>query len=179
MEIRLHGRRGQGVRLASRLLADALFRAGAWTQTLVDEGPPPGGGVSASLRVHARPIRPAGGEEPQHLLVFDPALLGDGAAGIASGGTVTVNAPIDPCSRMPYGSRVVVVDAAAIAARAGLGPLVASALLGAFSAVTRLVSLPDLVAAVEHGSLSKRAQHVRACTEAYQEAEGRRPTSLS
>lgn len=172
LEIRLRGRGGEGVQVGCQILADAFFRAGAWVQAFVSRGGERHGApVTASLRVDDRPVRLHDDlERPHCLLVLDPTLLGDVAAEVADGGIVAVNAPVAPCRRMPRGSRVVAVDGTAIAERAGLGPIVATAVIGGFCGATRLVSLDDLTAAVEQGSPAKKAENVRACTEAYREA---------
>lgn len=172
IEIQLRGRGGEGVQVGCQILADAFFRAGAWVQAFVSHGGERGGGpVTASLRVDDRPVLPHDElERPHCLLVFDSTLLGDVSTEVADGGIVAVNAPVAPCRRMPRGARVVAVDGTGIAKRAGLGPIVATAVIGGFCGATRLVSLDDLAAAVEQGSPAKKAENVKACTEAYREA---------
>ena len=64
------------------------------------------------------------------------------------------------------------VDAAAIARRAGLGSIVSTAMVGAFGGASGLVSLEDLVAAVEEGSPTRKSENTRACVAAYSEAAG-------
>lgn len=66
-------------------------------------------------------------------------------------------------------ARVVAVDAADIAGPVGLGPLVAFAVVGAFGGATGLLGPDDLVAAVRHGGLDRKAENVAACIMAYRE----------
>jgi pyruvate ferredoxin oxidoreductase gamma subunit len=158
LEIRIHGGGGQGAQVACKILADAFLRSGSRAQALpACGGERQGAPVTASIRVDDRPI-PLRCDiaRPHHALILDP--------------TVVVNSPSSPCGWMPLAARVVAVDATAIARRAGLGPIVATAVIGAFAGVTGLVSLDDLVAAVEHGSPLKKQEHVAACTAAYLEA---------
>ncbi|HEV8440007.1 MAG TPA: 2-oxoacid:acceptor oxidoreductase family protein [Methylomirabilota bacterium] len=173
LEIRIHGGGGQGAQVACKILADAFLRSGSRAQALpACGGERQGAPVTASIRVDDRPI-PLRCDiaRPHHALILDPTLLADvGAACVEEGGTVVVNSPSSPCGWMPLAARVVAVDATAIARRAGLGPIVATAVIGAFAGVTGLVSLDDLVAAVEHGSPLKKQEHVAACTAAYLEA---------
>ncbi len=176
LAIRMHGRRGDGVRTSCQILADAFARAGAWAQALAAHGSErPGAAVMASLFVDHRPRRVHGDTEPpDHVLVLDAALLGDVSTEVAEGDRVVINTTVEPCGFMPHASRAVAVDAAAIADRAGLGPIVATAVIGAFCGATRLVSLDDLVTAVEQGSPAKKAQNVAVCIEAYLQG-GRTP----
>jgi pyruvate ferredoxin oxidoreductase gamma subunit/2-oxoisovalerate ferredoxin oxidoreductase gamma subunit len=181
LEIRLHGRGGQGAQVGCQILAAAFFRAGAWVQAFAAYGGERRGApVTASLRVDATPIvvRCDVGEA-DHLLVLDSSLLPDLPDEILrTGGTIVVNSSHAPCWRMPGASRVVAVDASAIARAAGLGTIVSTPLLGAFAASTGLVTLEDLVAAVEEWSPAKKRENVAACTDGYALA-GRRDVAAS
>ncbi|MBI4637718.1 MAG: 2-oxoacid:acceptor oxidoreductase family protein [Candidatus Rokubacteria bacterium] len=172
LEIRIHGRGGQGAQVACQILADAFSRAGAWVQAFAAYGAERRGApVIAFLRVDDRPIRlRCDIEQPDHVLVLDPTLLGDlGAADIHEGGTLVVNSPAAPCGFLPAAERVVALDASAIARRLGLGPIVSTAILGGFAGATRLVTLEDLTRAVEARSPVKKDENVAACTMAYLE----------
>jgi pyruvate ferredoxin oxidoreductase gamma subunit len=170
LEIRIHGRGGQGGQVACQILAAAFFRAGAWVQAFAAYGGERRGApVTASLRVDTVPIRVrCDVGEADHLLVLDAALLADLPDEILrAGGTIVVNSPQAPCGRMPGASRVAAVDASAIAREAGLGPIVSTAVLGAFAAATGLVGLDDLAAAVEDWSPVKKPENVAACAGGY------------
>ena len=144
LEIGIHGQRGQGTREARRILAGALFEAGREVHVFVASGQD---------------------EHADHALVFDPTLLGDlGPASLREGAVVVVNSPAAPCGFGPRAAQIVDVDASRIAAEAGLGPLVAPALLGAFAAATDLLRLDELTAAVEASGSAKRAACADACT---------------
>jgi 2-oxoacid:acceptor oxidoreductase gamma subunit (pyruvate/2-ketoisovalerate family) len=173
--IRLHGRGGQGAQVGCQILAAAFFRAGAWVQAFAAYGGERRGApVTASLRVDDAAIHlRCDVTDAHHLLVLDPTLLaGLGPDAIETAGTVIVNSTHAPCSRMPGASRIVTVDASAIARDAGLGPIVSTAVLGAFAAATGLVTLEDLCAAVEEWSPVKKVENLAACRAGYRHAAG-------
>ncbi len=173
LEIRIHGRGGQGAQVACQILADAFFRQGAWVQAFTAYGGERRGApVTASLRVDEAPIRlRCDVERPRHLIVLDPTLLAEAPPGALDvEGVVLVNGSTTPCGRLARATTVVAVDGEAIARRVGLGPIVATAMAGAFAGATRLVTLEHLLAAVEAGSPAKKPENVEAALTAYQEA---------
>lgn len=176
LEVRIHGRGGQGAQVACQILAAAFFRSGRHVQAFAAYGGERRGApVTAFLRVDSRPIRlRCDIEGPHHVLVLDPTLLADAraAADVRPGGLVVVNSPETPGAPLPPGVRLVAVDAAAIAERAGLGPIVSTAVLGAFAGVSGLVSLDHLTAAVQEGSPSRARENAEACALAYLEGAG-------
>ena len=170
LEITIHGRGGQGAQVACQILAEAFFRSGRWVQAFASYGGERRGApVRASLRVQTEPIRlRCDVERPDHAIVLDPTLLPPEPADLVRPkGLLIVNSATAPCSFMPMAGRVVTIDAADIARRAGLGPIVATAALGAFAGATGLVALDALLAAIEAGSPSKPHANVAACREAY------------
>ncbi len=174
LEVRIHGRGGQGAQVACQILAGALFRSGRSVQAFAAYGAERRGApVTAFVRADDRPIRlRCDIERPHHVLVLDPTMLDDGEllADVRPGGVAVVNSRARPRVAPPEGVRLVAVDAAAIARRAGLGPIVSTAMVGAFGGATGLVSLEDLVAAVEEGSPARKRDNALACTAAYSEA---------
>jgi pyruvate ferredoxin oxidoreductase gamma subunit len=178
LELRLHGRGGQGAQVGCQILAHAFSRAGRFVQAFAAYGGERRGApVTAFLRVDDRPIRlRCDIERAGHALVLDAALLGETPGILASlreGAVLTVNAREAPAVALPPAARLVTVDAAAIARAHGLGPIVATALLGAFAGVTGLVPLPHLLDAVDEGSPVKKRENVEACAVAYANAAGR------
>lgn len=173
LEIRIHGRGGQGAQVACQILASAFFRAGRYVQAFAAYGGERRGApVTAFVRVDDEPIRlRCDIERPGHALVLDATMLADPgiAASVAPGGMLVVNAATSPPAAAEGGARVVVVDAGAIARREGLGTIASTAMLGAFAGATGLVPLDDLAAAVDEGSPLKKRENVRACTVAYEE----------
>jgi len=174
LEVRIHGRGGQGAQVACQILAGALFRSGRFVQAFAAYGGERRGApVTAFVRADDKPIRLRSDiERPHHVVVLDPSMLEDPrvVADVRPGGAVVVNARELPRVILPDSVRLVAVDAAAIAERAGLGAIVSTAMVGAFGGATGLLSLDDLAAAVEEGSPSRKSENVTACAAAHLEA---------
>jgi 2-oxoacid:acceptor oxidoreductase gamma subunit (pyruvate/2-ketoisovalerate family) len=165
LEITILGRGGQGAQVACQILAAAFFRAGRFVQAFAAYGGERRGApVTASLRVDDAPVTlRCDIERPDHVLVLDPGLLEGVVPSPRAGGLILVNSSGAPCGRAPHAARVLDVDAGAIAATAGLGPIVSTAMLGAFAGATGLLPLADLRAAVAEGSPARGAENVAAC----------------
>ncbi|WP_427366327.1 2-oxoacid:acceptor oxidoreductase family protein [Candidatus Caldatribacterium saccharofermentans] len=157
LEIRWHGRGGQGVVTASRILADALLREGKYFQAFPEYGPERmGAPVKAYNRVSSTPIRiHSGVTSPEMVVVVDPTLLGavDVLEGLAENGTVVANFPGTPGdlrNLLHFASgTVVVVDASRIS-REILGRVVVNTpILGALCRVLPEVKLENVLEAVK------------------------------
>jgi pyruvate ferredoxin oxidoreductase gamma subunit len=150
--VRIHGRGGQGAVTAAELLSVAAFDEGRHAQAFPSFGSErTGAPVVAFCRIDDRPIRlrePV--TDPDALIVQDPTLLHQVNlfAGLANHGYLLVNTSRDlealgleeVVDGLPPG-HVATVPATEIA-RAHLGrPLPNAALLGAFAALTGVVSL--------------------------------------
>lgn len=157
-ELRFHGRGGQGTVVASKLLADALFREGREVQSFPAFGVERRGApVTAFLRVDDAPIRlRCEITEPDDLIVLDPTLVGavDVTAGLRPGGWILINSPHPPerYAELATRYRVATVDASTIATAHGLGsktqPIVNTAILGALAAIGGFVRLESVCAAI-------------------------------
>lgn len=77
LEVRWHGRGGQGVKTAALLLADVAFNTGKYVQGFPEYGPERmGAPVTAYNRICDEPIRNhANIYEPQYVVVVDEGLL--------------------------------------------------------------------------------------------------------
>ncbi len=77
IEIRFHGRGGQGTVVASEIMADSVFLEGRYSQSFPAFGVERRGApVTAFLRVDNKPIRIRTEiYEPDHLVVLDPLLV--------------------------------------------------------------------------------------------------------
>ncbi len=176
LEIRVHGRGGQGGVIASKVLAEALFREGWDVQAFPAFGVERRGApVAAFVRADLKPIRlRCQVERPDALIILDSTLLDDPATltGLASEGWVVVNTDLEAAALpIPLAFRVAAVDANGIALRHGLGsasaPIVNTAILGAFARATGVVSLPALRAAIAAAVPAKAAQNAAAAAEAF------------
>jgi len=178
IEIRIHGRGGQGAVVASKVLAEAAFIEGHYVQAYPQYGVERRGAPVVAFTRIAEP----GDEffvrqdilEPDHLIVLDPTLLSstDVLSGLKKGGWVVVNAPDQPDSLgIPPDFRVATVNASDIAVKHGIGsrtqPVVNTTVLGAFARVTGLVKLESLLRAIENEAPTKTDENKAAAREAY------------
>jgi 2-oxoisovalerate ferredoxin oxidoreductase gamma subunit len=179
IELRIHGRGGQGAVVASKVLAEAAFLRGHYVQSYPDYGVERRGAPVAAFARIAEPgddffvrqdIR-----EPSHLLVLDASLLASAPvlSGLKVGGWVVVNTAEAPAALgVPDDYRVATVDAAEIAVRHGLGsraqPVVNTAILGAFVRATEVVPLDALLEAIDREVPIKAAENRAAATEAFE-----------
>ena len=95
IEIRWHGRGGQGAKTASLLLADAAFNTGKYIQGFPEYGPERmGAPITAYNRISSSPIRIHSNiYEPDYVVVVDDTLLEsvDVTAGLEEDGAVVIN----------------------------------------------------------------------------------------
>ena len=95
IEIRWHGRGGQGAKTASLLLADAAFNTGKYIQGFPEYGPERmGAPITAYNRISNTPIRIHSNiYEPDYVVVVDDTLLGvvDVTAGLKPNGAIVIN----------------------------------------------------------------------------------------
>jgi len=177
IEVRIHGRGGQGAVIASKVLADAVFREGRYVQSFPSFGVERRGApVAAFTRIDQTPVRlRCQIYNPDHVMVLDPSLMQvvDVTAGLKPGGWVLINSEQPPETyNLPSGFRVATVDANAIAVKYRLGsrtaPIVNTAILGAFARVTGIVSLDAVSKAVREAVPSKKDDNVAATREAFE-----------
>lgn len=158
VEIRWHGRGGQGAVTSAKVLADAAFRSGFVGVTSQPSfgAERRGAPITASTRLAHEPIRILSQvTHPDIVVVLDESLLevANATAGMKPGGTIIVNTPKDPAQLGIAGDvRVVTSDVTGAAEAADLivggQPMVSTAILGAFSAATGLVDAESIEAAI-------------------------------
>lgn len=99
VEIRWHGRGGQGAKTASLLLADAAFNTGKYIQGFPEYGPERmGAPITAYNRISDKPIRIHSNiYEPDYVVVVDDSLLEsvDVTAGLKKDGAIVINTTKD------------------------------------------------------------------------------------
>ena len=95
IEIRWHGRGGQGAKTASLLLADAAFNTGKYIQGFPEYGPERmGAPITAYNRISNKPIAIHSNiYEPDYVVVVDDTLLQavDVTAGLKESGAIVIN----------------------------------------------------------------------------------------
>jgi len=153
IEIRIHGRGGQGNVVAAYLLATAAFEEGRYAQAFPNFGAERRGApVTAFVRIADRPIRRRCQViEPAFLIVQDDTLLHlpDITAGLQDGGAILVNSTGDSAELGAQLKRTVVALPASALAQKILGrPVPNTALLSAFLALTGLLPQTALVKAL-------------------------------
>ncbi len=99
IEIRWHGRGGQGAKTASLLLADAAFNTGKYIQGFPEYGPERmGAPITAYNRISNEPITVHSNiYYPDYVVVVDDTLLDavDVTAGLKSSGAIVINSTLD------------------------------------------------------------------------------------
>ena len=99
VEIRWHGRGGQGAKTASLLLADAAFNTGKYIQGFPEYGPERmGAPITAYNRISNSPIRIHSNiYKPDYVVVVDDTLLEsiDVTAGLKESGAIVINTTKD------------------------------------------------------------------------------------
>ena len=176
IEIRIHGRGGQGAVVASKLLVTAAAKEGKKVQAFPLFGAERRGApVAAFARVAEEKIRiHSEVYTPDCVIVLDPVLYRtiDVTAGLKEGGWILLNSAKAPSSYpFPAHFKVATVDASSIALKHKLGsrtePIVNTAILGALARVTGIVSMEALAETVREAIPGKGAENEAAAREAY------------
>ncbi len=177
VEIRWHGRGGQGAVTSAELVARAAIDEGKYAQAFPSFGPERRGApVLAFVRIsNKEPIRVrAGITEPDVVVVLDPSLLRivDVTSGLNKKGMLIVNTKkslqaIE--SEFKVKQKLATIDATKIA-RELLGvPIVNTTMVGALIKATGVVKLESLIEPLQHrfGHLAER--NINAMKKAYEE----------
>ena len=178
IEVRFHGRGGQGTVVASRLLATSIFLDGKYSQSFPAFGVERRGApVTAFLRLDEKPVRIRTEiYEPDHIVILDPLLVDQVPLtnGLKKQGIAIINsskAPKEFADRFK-GFKVATVPAGQIAIKYHLGspqsPIVNTAILGAVARVLSIVSMENLVKAIKSDVPAKADNNASAAEEAYQ-----------
>ncbi len=157
IEIRIHGRGGQGSVIASKIMAVAMFSEGKWVQSFPKFGVERRGApVEAFLRLSDDKILIRSEIDcPDHIIILDPTLVDatDVTSGLKKGGWVvinTANKPDDFPTLKDF--KVACVNANQIAVNHKLGsksaPIVNTAICGAFAQATGLVGINSICDAI-------------------------------
>jgi pyruvate ferredoxin oxidoreductase gamma subunit len=159
-QVRFHGRGGQGVVTAAELLAAAAFREDRYAQAFPSFGSERmGAPVMSFCRIDDNPVRthePV--TEPDALIIQDPTLLhqADLFAGLSKQGYMLINSArgfgqlgLEEFVKGFHRDRLLVVPASQLALTHMGRPLPGAPLLGGFAALTQMVSLDSVVAAIQ------------------------------
>jgi pyruvate ferredoxin oxidoreductase gamma subunit/2-oxoisovalerate ferredoxin oxidoreductase gamma subunit len=179
IEIRIHGRGGQGAVIASQILAQAAFREGMHVQAFPAFGSERRGApVTAFLRLDRSPIWVRSEVyQPNGIMILDQSLIGlksaNVTAGLQPGGWILINSSKD-ASEFPelQGFAVTTVDASSIGRSQKLGsptaPIVNTAMVGAVAELTGITKLDNLADAIRSAVPVKIEENVAASQEGAQ-----------
>jgi 2-oxoacid:acceptor oxidoreductase gamma subunit (pyruvate/2-ketoisovalerate family) len=182
VEIRFHGRGGQGTVIAGKILADAVSKEDKYVQAFPQFGVERRGApVFAFIRIDEKPIFIRSKiVMPQHIIVVDPSLIDaiDVTEGLKKGGFILINSSRQPreFKKLGKGFRVFTVDANDIAIRHRLGskaaPIVNTAILGAVPRIFDFVKLESILQSVREGVPVNPDDNAAAAQEAYDSVKG-------
>jgi pyruvate ferredoxin oxidoreductase gamma subunit len=185
LELRWHGRGGQGAKTAVFLLAESLIEQGKYAQGFPDYGPERmGAPIRGYNRISDEPVKlHCGVNQPEIVVVLDPTLIGtaDITSGLKPGGTVLVNSTDAPGAMRKTlgltGGSVYTVDATGIALDEIGKPIPNSPMIGALLKVTDLADIDDMAAIIGKKFEGKFGEAVvqgnkKAMKRAYEEVRG-------
>jgi len=180
MEIRWHGRGGQGIVSVSRLLADAALMDRKHVQSFPEFGPERSGApVRGFTRISDEPISIHSQiYDPNIVVVVDPTLLGANVtAGLTRDGIIVANSERTPADLRnilsAHNARVYSVNARRIALDILGRPIYNTAMLGALIKVAPLTSFESVAKVVRArfpGTLGDK--NVETMKKAYEEVVG-------
>lgn len=178
IEIRFHGRGGQGAAIASHILADAIFKGGNEVQAFPMFGVERRGAPVASfIRVDDKPIYVRSEVyEPDYVVVLDPTLIlsVDVTKGKKPGGFIMVNTDHKVEELGIKGEwPIIAFDGTKIALDYKLGtavaPIVNTVMMGAFAKTYGRLSIDNLMLAIKESMSPKLAEkNAQAAKTAYE-----------
>lgn len=183
VEIRFHGRGGQGAVKASDILALAAFKEGKEVQSFPFFGVERRGApVTAFTRISDDKIRiHCYIYEPDVLVILDPSLIGAVPLtdGLKANGKIVINtqrAPEEFEFPEAENPQVFTVDCSSIAVKHGLGspaaPIVNTAILGAVAKATGLVGVDSIAESIMEKIPVKQEKNAEAARETFAKLVG-------
>jgi len=152
MEIRIHGRGGQGSVTMAELLAEAAFYGGWQVQAFPSFGAERlGAPVAAFVRLDKKPIRLRSQiYSPDYLIVQDPTLLEIKSlfADVKPGTIALINSSQAEKVPLPKNVKVKFIDAKNLAMEILGRPIINTILLGAFAGMTGLIGMAAVEKAI-------------------------------
>jgi len=166
IEIRWHGRGGQGAKTASLLLADAAFNTGKFIQGFPEYGPERmGAPMTAYNRIGEKEIRVHSNVyEPDYVVVVDDTLIGpvDVTNGLKEDGAILINTTqsVEEVRKKlkGYSGKVYVLDATKISLECLKANFPNTALLAAIIKITNILDREALMKDMEESFKHKFAR---------------------
>lgn len=159
LEVRWHGRGGQGAKTAALLFGEAALDTGMFIQAFPEYGPERmGAPVAAFNRLSDKPIRThAGVRSPRVVVVLDASLIEPARVtdGLPEDGILLVNSTDEPAAlrsrmKLPPSIQLYVVDASKIAMETVGKNVPNTPMLGALVKVTKVLEFEPMMKAIEH-----------------------------
>lgn len=152
LEIRIHGRGGQGAVTAAQILAIAAFLDGKQSQAFPKFGVERRGApVESYCRICPNPIHIRSHVyTPDIVLVLDPSLMDciDVTSGLKKGGTLIINTSKEINGKKFKNFKVHTIDVSKTALSIFKADIVNTCILGAFAKKTKQISLKSLFKAI-------------------------------
>ncbi len=178
IEIRLHGRGGQGAVTSAELLALAAIEKGKYAQAFPSFGPERRGApVVAFCRIDDEPIRLRTNiYNPDMVMVLDPSILRlvDVSAGIRDGGVLVTNTKYSPAElRQELGitTSLATVNATEIANQELGLPITNTTMLGALLKAREIVPVESLIGPLENRFGRIAPKNIKAFRRAFEETD--------
>ena len=172
IEIKFLGKGGQGVVIASEILARACFQENLYPQCFsLFGGERRGASVAAFVRVDDKKIYlKCDIDRPNHLVLFDESLFNEKEVmdQVEPGGVLLLNMGKNDSLVALNRYRVGQINALEISKRSGLGAIVNTAILGAYVRLTQMTSLDTLLRVIAETVPTAIDQNVMAAKEAYE-----------
>ena len=187
IELRWHGRGGQGAKTASLLLADAAFNTGKYIQGFPEYGPERmGAPITAYNRISDTPIRSHSNVyTPNFVIVVDDSLIEtvDVTNGLKKDGAILVNTEkcVDEIKKMlkGYNGKIYTIDASKISMECLKANFPNTSLLAAIIKITDIMTKDELLKNMEESFKHKFARkpeviepNMTALKRAYDEVTG-------
>lgn len=176
IEIRFHGRGGQGAVTSAELIAQAAIAVDKYATAFPSFGPERRGApVVAFARVDEKPIRLRSKVyNPDAVIVLDPSLLdiANPTEGLREGGILIINSTHDAETlkkRLSYNGRIAVVDASAIAKEVLGLPITNTTMVGALVKATGVLQVASLTDPFNKRFGKIAARNLQAMQRAYDE----------
>jgi pyruvate ferredoxin oxidoreductase gamma subunit len=154
IEIRIHGRGGQGSVTLAELLAEAGFFGGKEVQAFPNFGVERRGApVTAYVRLSDKFINLRSQiYQPDYVIIQDASLLGDKKIleGLNRGAVAIINTSEDLNKfKIPSGIRVIKINASGLAMEVIGKPIINTIMLGAFAGATGLIKMSAIEKAIK------------------------------
>jgi pyruvate ferredoxin oxidoreductase gamma subunit len=179
IEIRLHGRGGQGAVTSAELIAISAINQGKYAQAFPSFGPERRGApVQAFARISDERVRTRQKiYEPDVILVLDPSLpkIVKVTAGLKEGGIIILNSHLSEEEMREllggYKGKLAIVDATKIAIEELGLPITNTTMLGAFVKATGLIDPEYMKAALKKRFGKLAEKNIKAFERAFKETK--------